>query len=125
MYSEIVNDHFQNPRNYGIIEHPDAIGEVSNPNLGDSITLYLKIDNEIITDIKYEIFGCPAAIATSSMLTEIVKGKSLEFALNVTKEMVAEAVGGLPERKMECSNIGVGALHNAIKEYREKQKDKK
>ncbi len=121
MYTELVNEHFSNPRNYGIIENPDAVGEVSNPNLGDSITLYLKIENNIITDVKYEIFGCPAAIATSSMLSEMVKGKSIDEASKITKEMVADALGGLPEKKMECSNIGVGALQNALAEYRQKQ----
>lgn len=118
MYTELVNEHFQNPRNQGVIEEPDVIGEVSNENLGDSITLYLKIKDNIITDIKYEIFGCPAAIATASMLTELVKGKSLEEALKVTKEDVAEALGGLPERKMECSTISVQALREAIEEYK-------
>ncbi|MBS3968638.1 MAG: iron-sulfur cluster assembly scaffold protein [Clostridia bacterium] len=118
MYTELVNDHFQNPRNQGFIEEPDVIGEVSNQNLGDSITLYLKIKDNIITDIKYEIFGCPAAIATASMLTELVKGKSLEEALKVTKEDVAEALGGLPERKMECSTVSVQALREAIEEYK-------
>lgn len=118
MYTELVNDHFQNPRNQGFIEEPDVIGEVSNENLGDSITLYLKIKDNIITDIKYEIFGCPAAIATASMLTELVKGKSLEEALKVTKEDVAEALGGLPERKMECSTVSVQALREAIEEYK-------
>ncbi|MEW6624471.1 MAG: iron-sulfur cluster assembly scaffold protein [Bacillota bacterium] len=117
MYTEQVTEHFQNPRNQGIIDNPSAIGEVSNPNLGDSITIYLQIGNNIITDIKYEIFGCPAAIATSSMLTELVKGKTLEEALQVTKEMVAHSLGGLPERKMECSNIGVEALQQAIRSY--------
>ncbi|WP_028308542.1 iron-sulfur cluster assembly scaffold protein NifU [Desulfitibacter alkalitolerans] len=118
MYTELVNDHFQNPRNQGFIEDPDVIGEVSNENLGDSITLYLKIKDNIITDIKYEIFGCPAAIATASMLTELVKGKSLEEALKVTKVDVAEALGGLPERKMECSTVSVQALREAIEEYK-------
>lgn len=122
MYTELVTEHFQNPRNQGFIEEPDAVGEVSNENLGDSITLYLKIDNDIITDIKYEIFGCPAAIATASMLTELVKGKNLKEALIVTKDMVAEALGGLPERKMECSTVSVGALKEAIEEYMQKKR---
>ena len=118
MYTELVNDHFMNPRNQGFIEEPDVVGEVSNENLGDSITLYLKIKDNIIIDIKYEIFGCPAAIATASMLTELVKGKSLEEAVKVTKEDVAEALGGLPERKMECSTVSVQALKEAIEEYK-------
>ncbi|KUO48887.1 MAG: iron-sulfur cluster assembly scaffold protein [Desulfitibacter sp. BRH_c19] len=122
MYTELVNEHFQNPRNQGFIDDPDAVGEVSNENLGDSITLYLKIDKDIITDIKYEIFGCPAAIATASMLTELVKGKNLKEALTVTKEMVAEALGGLPERKMECSTVSVQALKEAIEEFTQNKK---
>lgn len=118
MYTEEVNEHFQNPRNQGIIEDADIISEVSNENLGDSITLYLKIKDDRIDNIKYEIFGCPAAIATSSKLTELVMGKTLDEALTVTKYMVSDALGGLPERKLECSTVSIQALQEAIQEYK-------
>ena len=121
MYTEQLIDHFQNPRNYGSMENPSVVVELSKPDLGDSITLFLKIEKDIITDIKYEAFGCPAAIATSSALSEMVVGKSLEEAMAITKEQVADAIGGLPENKMICSTVCVEAFEMAIKDYQDKK----
>ncbi len=123
-YSEKVLDHARNPRNQGEMDCPDAVGEISNPDCGDSTVIYLKVENNIIKDIKFETFGCVAAVASSSMLTEMVKGKTLEEALSITEMNVAEALGGLPEKKIHCSLIGVGALNNAIKEYMKKNYEK-
>ena len=121
MYSDKVMEHFSNPRNVGVIEDADVIGEVGNPVCGDIIKLYLKIKNGIIEDIKFKTFGCGAAIATSSMVTELVKGKQLDEALEITNDTVAEALDGLPPVKMHCSNLAADALHKAIKEYKEKK----
>ncbi|NLM96023.1 MAG: Fe-S cluster assembly scaffold protein NifU [Halanaerobiaceae bacterium] len=121
MYSEKVMDHFTNPRNVGSIEDADAIGEVGNPVCGDIIKLYLKIKDDVIEDIKFKTFGCGAAIATSSMVTELVKGKTLDEALRISNQTVAEALDGLPPVKMHCSNLAADALHKAIKQYRNEE----
>lgn len=117
MYPEIAMDHFLNPRNVGVIEDAEIIIQVGDPTCGDSLLLFLKIDNEVISDAKFRIKGCGAAIATSSMTTEMVKGKSLEEALALTDVEVAEALGGLPEEKMHCSSLAVGAIHAGILRY--------
>ncbi len=117
MYTEKVMDHFTNPRNVGTIESPDAVGEVGNPTCGDIMRIYLKIKDNRIEDIKFQTFGCGAAIATSSMVTEMAKGKTLEEALKITNKQVAEELEGLPPQKMHCSNLAADALHNAIKNY--------
>jgi nitrogen fixation NifU-like protein len=117
MYTEKVMDHFSNPRNVGEIKDADGVGEVGNAKCGDIMRIYLKVDNDIITDVKFKTFGCGAAIATSSMVTEMVKGKSLDEALEISNQAVAEALGGLPPVKMHCSNLAADALHEAIKDY--------
>lgn len=117
MYNDIVLDHLSNPRNIGVIEFPDGIGHTGNVSDGDKITLYIKVENNIISDIRLKVFGCGAAIASGSMLTELALGKPLEEALSITNENVAEALGGLPPQKLLCSNIAATALHNAIKDY--------
>ncbi|KAF1086605.1 NifU-like protein [Sporotomaculum syntrophicum] len=122
MYSEKVMDHFENPRNVGEIADADGVGLVGNPTCGDIMKIYLKIDNDVITDIKFKTFGCGAAIATSSMVTEMAKGKTLDEALRLSNQSVAEALDGLPPQKMHCSNLAADALHAAIDNYREKQK---
>jgi len=120
-YSEKVMDHFLNPRNIGKIEDADAVAEIGNATCGDIIKLYLKITPEgIIENITFQTFGCGAAIATSSMTTEMVKGKTLDEALELTREEVAEELGGLPANKMHCSNLAADALHKAIKQYKAK-----
>ncbi|MCF8001873.1 MAG: Fe-S cluster assembly scaffold protein NifU [Halanaerobiales bacterium] len=118
MYSEKVMDHFQNPRNVGELENPDAVGEVGNPSCGDIIQLFLKIDDEVITDIKFKTFGCGAAVATSSLTTELVKGETIEEALKISNKDIAEKLGGLPSNKMHCSNLAADALKDAIENYR-------
>ena len=124
MYTEKVLDHFHNPRNQGEIKNPDAVGQVGNPVCGDVMKLYLKIDKndswqEVITDIKFETLGCGAAIATSSMLTEMAKGKTLDEALSIGKLDIAKELGGLPEPKLHCSILAHDALAEAIKNYRQ------
>lgn len=121
MYTEKVMDHFNNPRNVGSLDEADAVGEVGNPVCGDIIKLYLKIKDDIIEDVKFKTFGCGAAIATSSMVTELVKGKTLDEALEISNRNVAEALDGLPPAKMHCSNLAADALHKAIKEYRNEE----
>jgi len=121
MYSEKVLDHFKNPRNVGEIENPDGEGSVGNPVCGDMMTIYLKIKDDRIDDIKFKTFGCGAAIATTSMTTELAKGKTLDEALEITRDKVAEALDGLPPVKMHCSNLAADALHDAIKDYRKKK----
>ncbi len=116
-YTEKVMDHFMNPRNVGKIENADAVAEVGNPACGDVIKMYLKISNDVIEDIKFQTFGCGAAIAVSSKTTEMVKGKTLKEALDLTRDQVAEELGGLPAIKMHCSNLAADALHQAIKHY--------
>lgn len=121
MYSEKVIDHFTNPRNVGEIENADGVGQVGNPKCGDIMRITLNIEDNIIKDIKFKTFGCGAAVATSSMVTEMVKGKTIEEAMKVTNAAVAEALGGLPETKMHCSNLAADAVHAAIKDYFEKK----
>ena len=120
MYSEKVMDHFMNPRNVGEMENPDAIGEVGNPTCGDLMKLYLRVEDNVITDIKFQTFGCGAAIATSSMITELAMGKTLDEAWELTRDEVAESLDGLPPSKMHCSNLSADALKAAIEDYREK-----
>lgn len=121
MYSEKVMDHFTNPRNVGEIEDANAVGQVGNPKCGDIMKIYMKINDEtsVIEDVKFKTFGCGAAIATSSMATELVKGKTVEKALQLTNQAVAEALDGLPPVKMHCSNLAEEAVHAAIKNYYE------
>ncbi|HPZ43609.1 MAG TPA: Fe-S cluster assembly scaffold protein NifU [Bacillota bacterium] len=121
MYTEKVMDHFTNPRNVGEIPDADGVGEVGNPACGDIMKIYIKVKDNIIEDIKFKTFGCGAAIATSSMVTEMAKGKSLEEALELSNKQVAEALDGLPPVKMHCSNLAADALHAAINDYRKKQ----
>ena len=118
IYSEKVMDHFKNPRNVGELEDANAIGEVGNPKCGDIMRVYLKIENNIIEDVSFMTFGCGSAIASSSMATELIKGKSLEEAWNITNKAVAEALDGLPPVKMHCSVLAEEAIHKAINEYR-------
>ncbi len=124
MYSEKVMDHFNNPRNCGEIENADGVGEVGNAKCGDIMRIYLDVEGDIIKDVKFKTFGCGAAVATSSMVTEMVKGKSIDEAMVISNAAVAEALGGLPETKMHCSNLAADALHEAIKNYQEKQQKK-
>ena len=121
MYSEKVMDHFRNPRNVGEIADADGIGTVGNPVCGDMMSIYIKVKNNHLTDIKFKTFGCGAAVATSSMITELAKGKSLDEAMKITRGDVAESLGGLPPVKMHCSNLAADALHEAIKDYRKRQ----
>jgi nitrogen fixation NifU-like protein len=120
-YSEKVIEHFMNPRNMGEIENADGVGTVGNPSCGDVMRLYIKVEDNRITDIKFKTFGCGAAIATSSMTTELVKGKTIDEALEVSNQAVAEALGGLPQVKMHCSVLAEEALRAAIEDYRKKQ----
>ena len=124
MYSEKVMDHFSNPRNVGAIEGADGIGEVGNPVCGDMMTFYIKVKDDKLTDVKYKTFGCVAAIAVSSKVSEMTKGKTLEEAKAISKKAVAEALDGLPKEKMHCSNLGAQALSEAIKDYEEKKNGK-
>jgi len=117
-YSEKVMEHFRNPRNVGEIENPDGVGKVGNPVCGDIMELYIKVDGGIITDAKFKTFGCGAAIATSSMVTELVKNKTIEDALKISNRAVAEALGGLPPIKMHCSVLAEEALKRALDDYR-------
>lgn len=121
LYTEKVMDHFRNPRNMGEIKNPDGFGKVGNPTCGDVMAIYIKIKDEKIVDIKFKTFGCTAAIATSSVLTEMVKGKTIEEALKITRDDVANELGGLPAIKMHCSNLAADALREAIKDYRSKK----
>lgn len=121
MYSEKVMDHFKNPRNVGEIPDADGVGEVGNPVCGDTTKIYLKIEGNIINDIKFKTFGCGAAIASSSMLTEMAKGKTIEEALQITDQAVADMLDGLPPQKMHCSNMAADAMHKAIENYRLKK----
>lgn len=120
-YSEKVMDHFKNPRNVGEIPDADGIGNVGNPVCGDIMRLYIKVENDRITDAKFKTFGCGAAIATSSMVTEIVKGKTIDEALKISNRAVAEALGGLPKVKMHCSVLAEEALKSAIDDYLKKK----
>jgi len=120
-YSEKVMDHFQNPRNMGEMKNPDGVGRVGNPVCGDLMEMYIKVNGDRIEDVKFRTFGCGAAIATSSMITVMAKGKTLEEALKITKQDVASELGGLPPIKMHCSNLAADALHAAIKDYLSKK----
>ncbi len=124
MYSEKVMDHFQNPRNVGTMSDADGVGQVGNPVCGDMMTFYVKVKDNRISDVKFQTFGCGAAIAVSSMVSEMAIGKTVEEALKITNRSVAEELGGLPKNKMHCSNLGADALHKAIENYLEKQKVK-
>ena len=119
MYTEKVMDHFSNPRNVGEIEDANGVGEVGNASCGDIMKIFLKVEDDVIKDVKFKTFGCGAAIATSSMVTEMAIGKTLDEAWKLSNEAVAEALDGLPSQKMHCSNLAADALHEAIKDYRE------
>jgi len=125
LYSEEVMEHFRNPRNVGDMEKPDGTGHVGNPVCGDIMELYIRVNNNVITDAKFKTFGCGAAIATSSMVTEMVKGKSIDEALEISNKAVASALGGLPPTKMHCSVLAEEALKSAIDDYHSKQKKSK
>ena len=117
LYSEKVMDHFMHPRNVGVIENADGVGQVGNAKCGDIMKIYLKIENEIIVDVKFETFGCGSAIASSSMATEMIMGKSIHEALELTNKAVTEALGGLPAHKVHCSVLAEEAIKNALKDY--------
>ena len=121
MYSEKVMDHFSNPRNIGEIENADGVGEVGNPVCGDMMSFYINVKDDKIADIKFKTFGCVAAIAVSSMVTEMAMGKTLDEAKKITKKSVAESLDGLPKEKMHCSNLGADALTKAIEDFERKQ----
>ncbi len=125
LYSEKVMDHFRNPRNVGVIENADGVGEVGNAKCGDIMKIYLKIDDDVITDVKFETFGCGSAIASSSMATELIKGKPVAEAMALTNKAVAEALDGLPDYKMHCSVLAEEAIKNALDDYYEKNPDKR
>ncbi|MBQ2957518.1 MAG: Fe-S cluster assembly scaffold protein NifU [Clostridia bacterium] len=120
MYTEQVMDHFMNPRNVGEIENASGVGTVGNAKCGDIMKIFIKVENNVIVDVKFKTFGCGAAIATSSKATEMVMGKTIEEALAITNKMVTEALGGLPEVKLHCSVLAEEALHEAIKNYKER-----
>jgi nitrogen fixation NifU-like protein len=122
MYGKKVMEHFMNPRNVGEIKEADGIGEVGNPVCGDMMTFYIKVKDNKLEDVKFKTFGCGAAIAVSSMVSEMAKGKTLDEALKISNKSVAEELGGLPKNKLHCSNLGADALHKAIENYQEKQK---
>ena len=125
MYTEKVMEHFTNPRNVGEIENADGVGEVGNMKCGDIMRIYIKVnDQDVIEDVKFRTFGCGAAIATSSVVTEMVKGKTIDEALEITNQQVAEELGGLPENKMHCSNLAADALHKAIEDLKNKREEK-
>lgn len=116
-YNETVMDHFMNPRNVGVIENPDGYGKVGNPVCGDLMEIFINVKDDRISDIKFRTFGCGSAIAVSSMVTEMAKGKSLDEAIKITRDDVAGKLGGLPPQKLHCSNLGADALHAAIRDY--------
>ena len=121
VYSEKVMEHFMNPRNVGEIENPDGVGEVGNPVCGDMMTFYIKVKDNHLADVKFKTFGCGAAIAVSSMVSEMAKGMSLEEAKQLNRNVVADELDGLPPNKMHCSNLGAEALRKAIEDYESKQ----
>jgi nitrogen fixation NifU-like protein len=125
MYTDKVMEHFKNPRNMGEIPDADGVGTVGNPVCGDLMTIYIKVKNNRLEDITFKTFGCGSAIATSSMITELAKGKTLEEGLKITRANVADSLGGLPPVKMHCSNLAADALHAAIEDYYKKQKEVK
>lgn len=117
LYSDIVMDHFMHPRNVGEIENPDGVGQVGNAKCGDIMKMYLDIENDVIKDVKFETFGCGSAIASSSMATEMIKGKTVEEALAITNKDVVDALGGLPAHKLHCSVLAEEAIKSAVKDY--------
>ena len=121
LYSDKVMDHFRNPRNVGVIEDADAVGEVGNAKCGDIMKMYLKIEDDIIQDVKFETFGCGSAIASSSMATEMIKGKPLSEAMQLTNQAVTEALDGLPAHKLHCSVLAEEAIQSALEDYRKRQ----
>ena len=123
-YSKKVMDHFMNPRNVGVIKNPDGYGKVGNPVCGDVMEMYIKVENDIIKDIKFKTFGCGSAIATSSMVTELAKGKHVDEAFKITRNDVADELDGLPPQKMHCSNLAADALQAAISDYKNKKNKK-
>ena len=123
LYSDKVMDHFLQPRNVGVIEDADGVGEVGNAKCGDIMKMYLKIDDDIITDVKFETFGCASAIASSSMATELIKGQPVEDALKLTNKAVAEALDGLPDYKRHCSVLAEEAIQKALEDYKSKQEN--
>ena len=125
LYSEKVMDHFRNPRNIGVIENADGIGEVGNAKCGDIMKMYLKIEDDVIVDVTFESFGCASAIASRSMATELIKGKPVAEALELTNKAVAEALDGLPAYKMHCSVLAEEAIQNALEDYYQKHPEKK
>ncbi len=124
MYNEKVIEHFKNPKNVGEIEDADGVGEVGNPVCGDMMTFYIKVENNKLIDVKYKTFGCVAAIAVSSMISEMAIGKTIDEVLEISNKMVAEALGGLPPNKYHCSNLGADALKAAIEDYKKKKEGK-
>ncbi len=122
VYSQKVMDHFMNPRNVGEIENADGIGEVGNPVCGDMMTFYIKVDDNRLSDVKFKTFGCGAAIAVSSIASEMAKGKTLEEVKKITPQLVAQELEGLPTNKLHCSNLGAQALNKAIQDYLSKKK---
>lgn len=122
MYSEVVMDHFKNPRNVGEIANADGVGEVGNPACGDIMAFFIKVKDDRLEDVKFKTFGCGAAIAVSSMVSEMAMGKTLDEAMKITNKSVIDALEGLPKKKHHCSNLGADALHRAIEDYRAKQK---
>ena len=125
LYSEKVMDHFRNPRNVGVIEDADGVGEVGNAKCGDIMKIYLKIDDDTVTDVKFETFGCGSAIASSSMATELIKGKPVAEVMQLTNQAVAEALDGLPDYKMHCSVLAEEAIKNALEDYYAKHPEKR
>ena len=117
LYSETVMDHFRNPRNVGALENPDGVGEAGNPVCGDIMKIYLRVEDEVITDVRFETFGCGSAIASSSMATELIRGRPVSEALTLTNKAVAEALGGLPAHKLHCSVLAEEAIKKAIEDY--------
>ena len=124
MYSEKVMQHFKKPQNMGEIPDADGVGSVGNPTCGDLMTMYIKVKDDRIEDVKFKTYGCGAAIATSSMTTELAKGKTIDEAMKISRASVADSLGGLPPVKMHCSNLAADALHAAIEDYQKKQKIK-
>ena len=122
VYNEKVMEHFMNPRNVGEIENPDGVGDEGNPVCGDMMTFYVKVKDNYLEDVKFKTFGCGAAIAVSSIVSEMAKGKTLDEAMKITPQLVAAELEGLPKNKFHCSNLGAQALHKAIQDYRKKQK---
>jgi len=120
-YSDKVMDHFMNPRNVGAFEDPDGVGRIGNPTCGDIMEFQIKVKDDLIDDVKFKTFGCGAAIAVSSMVSELAKGKTLEEAMEITNKAVAQELDGLPKNKLHCSNLGADALHKAIRDFRRKR----